>query len=115
MKVEIERARQATACIEFERTLKRRPARFCWREPWTEPALHHEWRVLSYLLWRCRLWRHSGLGDFPGLKRMLRSTERKVRAARRAWEEEDKKERAEFLMSRTAAAEGLARYENEDE
>jgi hypothetical protein len=111
MKAEIKRDRQAAACIEFERTLKRRPERFCWRNPWEESALHSWWRINAYLLWRCRLWLRAGLGDFPGLQRMLRSTAREERAARRAWEEEEKRERAEFLRSRTAAAEGLARYE----
>jgi hypothetical protein len=117
MKAEIKRARQVTACIEFARTLKRRPERFCWREPWTEPATHRWWRINAYLLWRCRLWLRAGLGDFPGLQRMLRSTEREERAARRAWKEEDRRELEEFRLSKVAWAEGLTvpRAGEEDE
>ena len=115
MEAEIKRERQAAACIEFERTMKRRPERFCWREPWTEPALHRLWRINAYLLWRCRLWLRAGLGDFPGLQKMLRTAARKERTARRAFEEEERRECAEFRRSRTAFMEGLAPYENEDE
>ena|SRR5208337_5661812 len=111
MKTESEK--QAAALLEFARTLKRRPARFRWNDPWPESEAHRLWRIYSYLLYRCRLWLRAGLGELPYLK--LRSIERKERQARRAWKEEHRRELAEFRMSRTAWAEGLTNAEFEDE
>lgn len=115
MKAEIKRDRQAAACMEFQRTLKRRPERFSWREVWPEPALHRWWRLNAYLVWRCRLWLRAGLGDFPGLKKLLRSTERKERGARRLWKEEHRRELTEFRRTREAASEGLTEPRPGDE
>lgn len=103
--------KQAAALLEFAHTLKRRPARFRWNEPWPESESHHRWRVCSYLLYRCRLWLRAGLGEVPYLK--LRSIERRERQARRAWQEEDQCEREEFRRSHTAMMEGLAPYEGD--
>jgi hypothetical protein len=107
--------KQVGALEEFTRTLKRRPQRFCWRKDWPEPNAHREWRRYAYVLYRFRLWSRAGLPEFAGLRTMLRRVERLARSARLAWEEEVKRDNAEFLRSRTAAAEGLAHYNNEDE
>jgi hypothetical protein len=114
MKPETKLDRQAKALFEFQRTLRRTPERFCWREPWTEPATHYWMRICDHALWRCRLTVRAGL-EFDGLRDMLRRFERRASAARRAWKKEDRREREEFLMSRTAMMEGLIPLPGESE
>jgi hypothetical protein len=108
--------RQVKALIAFSESFDKRGnpkpiPHLRWREKWTEPALHHRWRIHANLLARTRLWVRCGFDELPGLK--LRSIERRERKARRAWQEEDRCEREEFLRSRTAMMEGLAPYEGD--
>jgi hypothetical protein len=114
MKPETKLDRQVKALIEFVRTLKRRPERFCWRKSYTESALHRLWRAYSYVLWRSRLWLKAGLGELPPCP-TLRQLERRASAARRAWKEEHHRELEEFRRSRVAWAEGLTIPRDGDE
>ena len=109
MKHETKLDRQAAALIAFSESFDKRGnpkpiPHLRWRKKWTEPALHYWWRIHANLLYRTRLWLRA-FGDLPGLS--LRSIERKERQARRAWQEEDRRENEEFLRSRIAMMEGL--------
>ena len=100
-------SKQFAALNEFISTLKRRPERFCWREPFPESKAHRWWRCNAYALYRFRLWLRAGMDEFPGFRAQLHRLVREERAARRACNEEHRQEMVEFRRSETAQAEGL--------
>jgi hypothetical protein len=110
-----ESEKQAAALAAFSESFDKRGnpkpiLHLRWREKWPESEAHRWWRIHANLLYRTRLWLRA-FGDLPGLK--LRSIERRERKARIAYLEEDRREREEFLRSRTAMVEGLAQYEGD--